>query len=50
MTKPRNGYHYPNPADSWFDAQPREMRHGWREIWVRRDIGPHQERRAGFNR
>ena len=77
MTKPRNGYHYPHPADSWFDAQPIynaligqlatsepergevvaklwvpdiEMRHGCREIWVRRDIEPRQERRAGFNR
>jgi hypothetical protein len=25
-----------------------EMRHGWREIWVRRDVDPPEERRAGF--
>lgn len=25
-----------------------EMRHGWREVWVRRDVDPPEERRAGF--
>ena len=25
-----------------------EQRHGWREIWIRRDVDPPEERRAGF--
>ena len=25
-----------------------EKPHGWREVWVRRDVEPAKERRAGF--
>lgn len=75
MKRPRNGYHYPHPADAWDDALPNfmpmaqvlsasdpdrgeviaqlwvpdiEKAHGWREVWVRRDVEPQEERRMGL--